>query len=73
MKEETKYFILRDTIMVVCAIAVFVAVDKAIGQDVLKPLRMRALLTAKRIGQNQADAWQKFADTAATSYHQAHL
>lgn len=74
MKEgEVKDLVVRETIILVFSVASAIIVAKLIGHDVLKPLRMRGLLAAKRIGQSQADAWQKFADAAATSYHKAHL
>ena len=70
---EVKDIVARETIILLFSVASAVIVAKLMGHDVLKPLRMRGLLAAKRIGQSQADAWQKFADTAATSYHKAHL
>lgn len=70
---EVKDILARETIVLIFSVASAIIVAKLLGHDVLKPLRMRSLLAAKRIGQSQADAWQKFADTAATSYHKAHL
>ena len=74
MKEgEVKDIITRETIILIFSVASLVIGAKIMGHDVLKPLRVRTLLAAKRIGQSQADAWQKFADSAATSYHKTYL
>lgn len=74
MKEgEVKDIITRETIILIFSVAAAVIGAKLMGHDVLKPLRIRTLLAAKRVGQNQADAWQKFADSAATSYHKTYL
>jgi hypothetical protein len=70
---EVKDLLARETIILVFSVASAIIVAKLMGHDVLKPLRMRSLIAAKRFGQSQADAWQTFADTAATSYHKAHL
>lgn len=70
---EVKDIVTRETIVLVFSVASAIIVARLLGYDVLKPLRMKSLLAAKRVGQRQADVWQKFADTAATSYHKAHL
>lgn len=70
---EVKDIFLRETIILAFSVASVIIAARIMGHDVLKPFRMRTLLVAKRVGQNQADAWQKFADAAATSYHKAHL
>ena len=70
---EAKDLVIRETIILVFSLAGMIIAAKLMGQDVLKPLRLRALLATKRVSQAQADAWQKLANTAATSYHKAHL
>lgn len=70
---EIKDLFLRETIILAFSVASFVIVARLMGHDVLKTARIRGLLACKRIGQKQADAWQQFADAAATSYQKTRL
>lgn len=74
MKEgEIKDILLKESIIFAFSVASVIVAAKLMGHDILKPFRMRTLLAAKHFSQSQADAWQKLANMAATSYHKANL
>lgn len=70
---EIRDIILKETIILVFSVASVIIAAKLMGHDVLRPVKMKALLALKRGSQSQADAWQKLANTAATTYHKANL
>lgn len=70
---EVKDIVLRETIILAFSVASAIIVARLMGHDVTKNFRMRSLLALKRMSQSQADAWQKCADMAATTYHKANL
>lgn len=70
---ELKDVVIRESIILAFSVASAIIVARLMGHDVLKPLRMRTLLLAKRVGQAQADAWQTFANNAATTYQKSRL
>lgn len=70
---EVKDLFIRETVILAFSVASAIIVAKLMGHDVTKAFRMRSLLALKRISQSQADAWQKCADVAASSYHKANL
>lgn len=71
---EAKDIVIRESIILLFSVATVIIAARILhGTDILRPVRMRGLLATKRFAQNQADVWQKLANTAATSYHKAHL
>lgn len=72
--QEARDLIMREAIFLVFSLAGVVIATKLLGgPDVFNSLKMRVFLIAKRGGQSQADAWQRFANAAATSYQKARL